>query len=101
MPYIEKDGQILDVNPAQIILDAIIKAFPDANELGSGITPRYNIKVNELIYYAGGNGDDKKKPNLQKFFTEPELHLLKGQERLNIPVLEVDLLLQHHWHHRY
>lgn len=28
-------------------------------EWGSGITPRYNIKLNDLIYYAGGDGDVK------------------------------------------
>jgi hypothetical protein len=48
---------------------------------GSGVTPRGNIKVNDLIYYAGGNWDDKKNPEYKQFFND-SLTLYKNQEPL-------------------
>jgi hypothetical protein len=76
---IKKDELILDRNgqifpriaiyadnkqSAQKILDKICELFPDQAKLAQGspqedVTPRYNVKVNELIFYAQGSADIK------------------------------------------
>jgi hypothetical protein len=51
---------------------------------GTGYTPRGNIKVNDLVYYAGGNWDDKKNPLNKEYFNK-DLTLYKNQEPLLLP----------------
>lgn len=51
----------------QKLLDALLVIFKDFK--GSGNTPRFNIKVNDLIFYAQGDGDYKMDPVMrQKYF---------------------------------
>jgi len=38
------------------ILNAFVNEFNDADELGNFLEPRYNYKINNLIYYAQGHG---------------------------------------------
>lgn len=62
---------------AQKVLDDIVR-ITDEN-WGSGLKPRGNIRINKLIFYAGGDWDVKKEyPDL---FTE-DLSLYKGQKQL-------------------
>ncbi len=42
---------------AQLVLDAVYNLFKDIK--GLDLTPRFNEKITDLIYYAQGNGDDK------------------------------------------
>lgn len=46
---------------ASVLLGLIKKLFSPYNvdEIGLGIVPRNNVTINPLIYYSGGNGDDK------------------------------------------
>lgn len=65
---------------AEIVLGKIIQAFSkyDAAKIGLNHAPRFNKKYNELIYYAGGAGDQKK--NLpDKYFTPGKI-FYKGYE---------------------
>lgn len=51
----------------QKLLDALLVIFK--NVKGSGNTPRFNIKVNDLVFYAQGDGDYKMDPIIrQKYF---------------------------------
>lgn len=56
---------------AQLLLDEVCHLF--AGQEGLNITPRYNKRVNSLIYFAQGNGDDKgrlaARGELNKYFT--------------------------------
>lgn len=47
---------------AKYVLEKIEKHFSkfDSSEIGLNHTPRFNKKINELIYAAGGSGDHKK-----------------------------------------
>jgi hypothetical protein len=66
---------------ATLILKRIIEVFGKFNcaKIGLNHTPRFNHKVNELIYYANGSGDHKK--NLpEKFFTGPGKEFYIGHE---------------------
>jgi len=49
----------------QLLLDKLIKIFKDFE--GQDIAPRFNLKVNDLIFYAQGDGDYKKEPWLEYF----------------------------------
>lgn len=45
----------------KLLLQFLISYFKDKKHIkGSGITPRFNQKVTDLIYFAQGHGDDKK-----------------------------------------
>lgn len=65
---------------AQIVLRKIIKAFEkyDAAKIGLNHAPRFNAKYNELIYYAGGAGDQKK--DLPDEYFTPGKIFYKGHE---------------------
>ena len=57
---------------AQKALDKIYAIFKKHPEIkGSGDRPRYNGKVNDLIWIAQGNGDDKKIPENEQYFEQP------------------------------
>jgi len=46
---------------ANFILDVLVALFDrDARKVGLDLTPRYNKKINDLIYVAGFHGDAKK-----------------------------------------
>lgn len=66
---------------ATFVLKKIIEVFSkfDAAKIGLNHTPRFNHKVNELIYYANGSGDHKKLLP-EKFFTGPGKEFYKGHE---------------------
>lgn len=51
----------MGMETAKKLLDSIIDIYSiyDNKELGMNRTPRFNKAYNELIYYSGGNGDDK------------------------------------------
>lgn len=55
---------------AQFVLNKLLEIF-DRRE-GLNATPRFNAKVTSLIYYAQGNGDEKKVDDYAKFFDEPK-----------------------------
>ena len=63
---------------AQYVLDRVFELFKDSQSgnpnhpHGLGITPRYNIRVDDLIYYAQGNGDEKNRKEFAKYFKHPE-----------------------------
>ena len=66
---------------AQYVLNKIINHFSmyDVKNIGLNITPRYNAKYNELIYWSNGSGDHKK--NLShKYFTSKKKIFYKGHE---------------------
>jgi uncharacterized protein (UPF0248 family) len=66
---------------SQYVLNKIIRHFSqfDSKVIGLDITPRYNAKYNELIYWANGSGDHKKiLPD--KYFTSPEKIFYIGHE---------------------
>jgi hypothetical protein len=66
---------------SQYVLDAVIKWFSryDDKEIGLNITPRFNAKYNNLIYWAGGAGDYKKKLD-SKWYSSTEKQFYKGYE---------------------
>jgi hypothetical protein len=66
---------------ARYALNTIIKHFNQFNikEIGLDITPRYNAKYNELIYWANGSGDHKKMLP-EKYFTSNEKIFYVGHE---------------------
>lgn len=77
---------------AQAILDAVYKLYPEADEFGEGREPRFNRKINELIYYAQGSGDIKnnaEKAGLaDQLFEEDKIHFRErypGEYSLNDP----------------
>jgi hypothetical protein len=43
-------------NTMKYILNAFVKEFDDSDIIGNGLDPRYNHKINDLIYYAQGHG---------------------------------------------
>lgn len=57
---------------ASVIIKALISHFGQFQDVGLNITPRFNFKVNSLIYWSGGNGDDKsrliKSRKIDEFF---------------------------------
>ena len=66
---------------ATLVLKKIIQVFGkfDCAKIGLNHTPRFNHKINELIYYANGSGDHKKiLPD--KFFAGPNKEFYKGHE---------------------
>ena len=69
---------------AKFILKVVYELFKDcSDQIGLNITPRYNHKINNLIYIAGYDGSTKKyleinnKPLLDKLFIEPEYAFFK------------------------
>jgi hypothetical protein len=46
---------------AKRVLDGIISRFTSVEHLGLDIPSRYNLTVNKLVYYSGGDGDLKTK----------------------------------------
>lgn len=71
---------------AQAILNKIYNAFPNANELGEDLTPRYNQKVNNLIYYAQGSADIKTASSGAKELFEEDMVHFKGKgNKLKVP----------------
>jgi len=91
IPYSQVEGDInlaaIVIYPiwgsscSQLLLDEIIKHFSrfDDKKIGLDITPRYNAKYNNLIYWANGSGDHKKVLS-DKYFTSPEKIFYKGHE---------------------
>jgi len=65
---------------AKKVVQTLKKVFPA--DYGLGKTPRGNRKVNDLVYYAGGNWDDKKLAVNKNIFTS-DLTLYKGQKPLD------------------
>ena len=66
---------------SRYVLDAIVKHFSGFNsaEIGLNHTPRFNKKINELIYVASGSGDHKKLlPS--SLFSGPGKEFYKGYE---------------------
>lgn len=63
------------------VLNNIIEHFSKFNaaEIGLNITPRFNYKYNELIYWANGSGDHKLSLP-EKYFTSPEKIFYIGHE---------------------
>ncbi len=57
----------------QRLLDKIIMLFKDQVDKGIGIGPRWNQKVNNLIYFAQGDGDAKKEPMFAQYFEQPNM----------------------------
>ncbi len=57
----------------QRLLDKIIMLFKDQVDKGIGIGPRWNQKVNNLIYFAQGDGDAKKEPTFAQYFEQPNM----------------------------
>ncbi len=51
---------MLGKDNAQMVLDTVYNLFPEHDRMGSGINPRDNRKVNNLIYWAQSGGDLKK-----------------------------------------
>ncbi len=46
-----------DMNEAvKYVLHKIVNGLRTKTEMGTGITPRYNHKINDLVYYAQGHG---------------------------------------------
>ncbi len=66
---------------SQYVLDAVIKRFSryDDKEIGLNITPRFNAKYNNLIYWAGGGGDNKYHLD-SKWYSSTEKQFFKGYE---------------------
>ncbi len=54
---------------AQKALNIIINMFKNIE--GLNLTPRFNEKVNSLIYFAQGDGDSKIKKNLSEYYEQP------------------------------
>jgi len=70
---------ILGRENAKLVLDAFRKFFSsyDVKQLGEDRQPRYNTRVNELIYYSNGGGDFKNKLTVDdrtKFLTATKVH---------------------------
>lgn len=61
------------ITASKYVLDKIVDHFSNfkVEEIGLDIRPRFNKRVNELIFYAGGAGDQKKKLPT-KYFTSKE-----------------------------
>ena len=53
-----------DEDALKILLDTL------SADRGSGIGPRFNFKVNNLVFYAQGGGSDKKNPRSKEFLDE-------------------------------
>jgi len=64
---------------AKKVLNDILKVT--RAEWGSGVKPRGNIKVNNLVYYSGGDWDTKNQDAYKHLFTN-DLTLYKNQEKL-------------------
>lgn len=77
-PEIDTEGQKSYVKE---VLSLLIKKFDlKSKDLGMNITPRFNKKVDELIYVAGSDGDRKTMPFLNGIFTPHTKYFLLGQE---------------------
>ncbi len=63
-----------DKQNAQFVLDSVYNLFKDMP--GLGIKPRYNEKINNLIYYAQGAGDHKSDYLAQYY--KPDRHFYKS-----------------------
>lgn len=57
-------------NNAQSLLNKIYAEFK--NEEGLDFIPRFNKKINSLIYYAQGNGDEKTS-DYSRYFEQPDM----------------------------
>ena len=72
---------------AKRVLAGLVEKFANVEHLGLGISSRYNLTTNRLIYYSGGDGDLKtalaKQGLLDKYFddtTNPPYAYFKGHE---------------------
>jgi hypothetical protein len=58
---------------AQHALNKIIAIFKNDVEKGIDIAPRWNQKVNKLIFFAQGDGDCKRIAQFEKYFEQPAM----------------------------
>ncbi len=58
---------------AQKALNKIVDLFKDDVTKGIGIAPRWNQKVNDLVYFAQGDGDYKKLSEYERYFEQPDM----------------------------
>ncbi len=58
---------------AQKALNKIVDLFKDDVTKGIGMAPRWNQKVNDLVYFAQGDGDYKKLPEYERYFEQPDM----------------------------
>ncbi len=73
---------------AQIALSHLTQEFKNFEKEGSNITPRFNRKINQLIYYSQGDSECKKhakKANLfNEFFDRDGVHFKNGDYKLDV-----------------
>lgn len=69
-------------------LEILNEAFKNSNSLGSNKKPRFNQKVNSLIYYSQGNSDTKylakKAKMFKKIFDKNGIHFKGDGNKLNL-----------------
>lgn len=75
---------------AQKVLDKILEIFSEyeLDKIGLDLLPRYNTKINNLVYYSQSGGDVKKglsTADQQLFLTESRVHFSWGEQRLTKP----------------
>jgi hypothetical protein len=55
---------------AQKVLNDVYKMFNYIDIKGTGITPRFNAKVTDLIFWSQGHGDDKKQSRYKHWYAQ-------------------------------
>lgn len=77
----------------ELLLTFLIQFFDKNTDcIGSGVIPRFNAKVTDMIFFAQGHGDDKTKGYLKKYF-EDDLIYFKTEQGENFKV-DIDALLK-------
>jgi len=59
---------LLNKLSAQTVLNIVYKLFKDTGIKGTGVVPRYNQKVTDLLYWAQGNGGEKNENKYKNYF---------------------------------
>lgn len=77
----------------ELLLTFLIQFFDEHKDcIGSGVIPRFNAKVTDMIFFAQGSGDDKEISSLKKYF-EDDLIYFKAENREDFKV-NIDALLK-------
>lgn len=60
-------------NAAQYVLNAMYNLFKDFAHKGAGWAPQYNYRVNDFLFFAQGDRDNKNNDSYQSLFEQPDM----------------------------
>jgi len=65
---------------AQTLLSKLCEIFKNSEYQGTGIRPRFNQKITDLLFFAQGDGDHKQTPENAKFYDENKVYFVVDKD---------------------